>query len=382
MDKMLPQPPELKKTLHKVAVALQKFDDHPGDSAALHRSAVAFDRLFDTSLRNWLESMPATAMTFTGTFPSMKIPVRHAQVLAKLESDRKMPVMGFGTRCVPPARLRHSVRSAFAAGYRNIDVVPGSLSEIAIGQAIASHIGESGVSRDEIFVTLRPSNVDWATPSALAKTLALQLETLHVGYADLYLLPGPAPSAEALARAWSEFEAFFASGKARSIGVANVPTSQLESLFATAHVLPHVVQDAYNMFASWGSEVLEGEALDRLLRPKNILFLAHGMFHGPHEWMRPLADPHVKAIATAHGKDPAQVLLRWALQRGMSILACSGNEPDIFTNANIFGFELAERDMAVLSHLVLLAETVPGKAHRPPWKLDMFSLTQASSAFL
>lgn len=247
-----------------------------------------------------------------------------------LPDGGRIPSLGLGTWQIPdgPAVVT-AVRQALEAGYRHIDTAQAYGNEAGIGQALR----ESGLPREEVFVTtkLDPRRAD---PVAEAER---SLERLGIGELDLYLVHFPLGGP---ARHWTGMERARSRGLARSIGVSNYGSSDLEAVLAFAEVPPVVNQVQLSPFqhrrrllSSCAEAGLVAEAYSPLTRGAD------------------LGDPALVRIADRYGRTPAQVLLRWALQHELVVLPKSVHRDRIVENSQIYDFSLAEADLAVLDVL-------------------------------
>ena len=266
-----------------------------------------------------------------GSVSIERIPVAERIVLL---DENIVPSLGFGTyKCAPGDETLSAVKAALTAGYRHIDTASMYQNERSIGQAIR----ESGLDRDELFITSKV----WNDQYGYAKTIfACEESLLHLGveYLDLYLIHWPVK--HKLESTWRALEHLQIAGKVRSIGVCNFEQSHLETLMKTATVTPVVNQielhpkyqrvDLVEYCASRGISI---EAWAPLMRG--------GVFE----------IPELCEIGTTHDKSAGQVALRWAIQKGYVVLPKSINPERIASNADIFNFELSQSDMAIIDSL-------------------------------
>jgi diketogulonate reductase-like aldo/keto reductase len=241
-----------------------------------------------------------------------------------------MPLLGLGVWQVPdgPACV-HAVRAALELGYRHIDTAQAYGNEASVGRALR----ESGIVRDEVFVTTKfhPGRRD------PLREAAYSIEQLGVDYVDLYLVHWPGGGAT---RAWPGMEAARTRNYARAIGVSNFDADELDQVLAGATVAPVVDQVQFNPSAY-------RRALLDACAKRGVALEAYS----PLGTGAQLGDPLVAAIAERLGQSPAQVLLRWCIQRGIPVIAKSTHRDRIAENAQVFDFELSARDMAELDAL-------------------------------
>jgi len=251
----------------------------------------------------------------------------HARVLA---DGNQIPILGLGVWQVPDgAECVNAVRWALDLGYRHIDTAQVYGNEASVGQALR----ESGVPREQVFITTKfyPARED---PVAEAEQ---SLRRLGVDQVDLYLVHWPQGDP---VRAWPAMERSRERGLARSIGVSNFSASDLAAVLAAGQVPPAVNQVQF-------SPVHYRRALLEACRQRGVVVEAYSpLGTGQH-----LTDPAVGRVAQRAGRTPAQVLLRWCLQRDLVVIPKSVHRDRIAENAQIFDFTLSSADMAELDAL-------------------------------
>jgi len=252
-----------------------------------------------------------------------------ARILA-LRDGTLMPLLGLGVWQVPdgPECVR-AVRWALEAGYRHIDTAQAYGNEASVGRALRA----SGLARDEVFLTTKfhPGHSD------PLREIAYSIERLGVDYVDLYLVHWPQGGAT---WAWPEMEHACERSYTRSIGVSNFSAVELDEVMAMASTPPVVDQIQLNPFAY-------REGLAHACARHNVALEAYSpLGTGGH-----LADPMVGAIAQPLDRTPAQVLLRWCLQRDVPVVSRSTHRDRIEENARIFDFALSPEDVAELDAL-------------------------------
>ena len=242
-----------------------------------------------------------------------------------------MPVLGLGVwQMVEGRETEQAVEWALEAGYRHIDTAQMYRNERSVGAAVA----RSGVPREEVFVTTK-----WV-PMVRGATAELRrsLERLGFEYVDLYLIHWPMPAV--VPRQWRGLESLQDSGLTREIGVSNFGVRRLRSLARRAERKPAVNQVQLSPFHY-------RRALVDYCTASGIVPTAYS----PLERGKELANPTVTAIAERTGRTPAQVLLRWAVQRGCVVIPKSVRQERIRSNAQIFDFELDDDAMRALDAL-------------------------------
>ena len=250
---------------------------------------------------------------------------------ARILSDgNRIPLLGLGVWQIPNGSVCvNAVRWALELGYRHIDTAQAYRNEESVGQALR----ESGVARDDVFITTKfyPARRD---PVAEAER---SLRRLGVDHVDLYIIHWPRGGAT---WAWPGMERTRELGYARSIGVSNFSARELEQVGAAATVPPVVNQVQFSPF-----EFRRG-LLEACERSRVALEAYSPLGTGRH-----LGDDNVNAIAARIGRTPAQVLLRWCVERDLVVIPKSTHRERIAENAEIFDFALTAEDMAALDAL-------------------------------
>lgn len=246
-----------------------------------------------------------------------------------------IPQLGFGTYKLPPVQTREVVLRALEAGYRHVDTAQMYRNEAAVGRAVL----DSGLPRDEIFVTSKLNNAFHAYDEAHA-AFDRTLDDLGFEHVDLFLIHWPLPAFGRFVEAWRALEEIYASGRARSIGVSNFQPHHLDRILAEGTVVPAVNQVELHPYLVQH----EVRAYDA----------AHGIVTeawSPLGRGRVLEDEEVLRIAADLGRTPAQVVLRWHVQRGDVVIPKSATPARIAENAAIFDFVLDEAAMAAITAL-------------------------------
>ncbi|KAG0031177.1 hypothetical protein BGZ81_001670 [Podila clonocystis] len=254
-----------------------------------------------------------------------------------LSSGAKIPLLGFGTYLIEPGKqTEEAVLWALQAGYRHIDTATIYRNEASVGNAIR----QSGIPREEIFVTTKLFNNDHGYDKALAAA-NLSLQKLGLGYIDLYLIHSPKPGPELRAESWKALETLVEQGKVKSIGVSNYGVAHLKELLASnPRIKPAVNQVEIHPWLTHKDIVKYSEE-------HGIAIEAYSPLSRGHR----LQDPTVIKIGEQYNKSVAQVLIRWSLQHGYVVLPKSINKGHIEQNADVFDFELSEEDIKTLDHL-------------------------------
>ena len=241
-----------------------------------------------------------------------------------------MPLVGLGVWQIPAGReTEQAVAWALEAGYRHVDTAPSYRNEEGVGGAVRT----SGLAREEVFVTTK------MTPGAgdPERELTGSLARLGLDWVDLYLIHWPTGASDAV---WPDFERLHARGLARAIGVSNYDPGRLGRLVARAAVPPMVNQVDFSPFA-FAPEVVEAH------RRAGVVLEAYS----PLARGRRIDHPVIAEVARRHGRTPAQVMVRWAVQRAIPAIPKSGRREHIVENRRVFDFALTDADMARLDAL-------------------------------
>ena len=254
-----------------------------------------------------------------------------------LNQGIEIPAIGLGVFQTPPGpTTRQAVRWALELGYRHIDTAAMYGNEMDVGRAIR----ESGVDREEVFVTTKLWYTDHGFESA-RKAARASLDRLGLSYIDLYLIHWPrADPPPARLDSWRALEELQREGVCRAIGVSNYALHHLEELRSHADVVPAVDQVEFHPFV-YDPRLLEYCA-DRRIRIEAWSPLTRG---------RRLDDPTVVDIARTHGKSAAQVLLRWGIEHHVIVLPKSVRRERIAENGAVFDFSLSPAEVARLDGL-------------------------------
>jgi 2,5-diketo-D-gluconate reductase A len=255
--------------------------------------------------------------------------------LLTLNNGTTIPQLGFGVFKVDPAETTRIVTDALEVGYRHIDTAAIYGNEEGVGQAIAS----SGIPREELFVTTKLWN-DRQTDAEAA--FEESLGKLGLDYVDLYLIHWPTPQKDTFVQAWQSLEKIYASGLAKAIGVSNFLVPHLEKLLANTDVVPAVNQIELH-------PAHQQPEVTAFSREHGIAIEAWGPL-GQGKY--PLFElPEVAGAAEAHGKTPAQVVIRWHLQTGNIVFPKSNRRERMAENFDVFDFELTADEVAAISAL-------------------------------
>jgi diketogulonate reductase-like aldo/keto reductase len=262
-----------------------------------------------------------------------------------LNNGVEMPALGLGVFQTPPNETRDAARAALEAGYRHIDTAAAYGNERQVGEAVHS----SDLDRSEVFLETKI----WISDYGYDETLhgfVKSARKLGVDQIDLLILHQALPSEfDRTLEAYRALETVLADGKVRAIGVSNFMVEHLTTLLDRAAVVPAVNQIEVHPYFQQ-REVQDFGAERGILTQAwspigGITFYRDGS-HGST-----LDDPVIGDIARAHGKTPAQVMLRWGLQHGRSVIPKSTKPSRIAENINVFDFELSANEMAAIDGL-------------------------------
>ncbi len=250
----------------------------------------------------------------------------------KLNNDTQMPLLGFGTYQIPDGETTYnSVLHALKVGYRHIDTAKFYRNEVSVGRAIR----DSGIPRSEIFVTTKL----WPTDALnIEKTFAKSLKKLDIGYIDLYLIHWPAPGL--VKKTWLRLEKIYKnSDTVKAIGVSNHTIGQIKSILSIATIKPVVNQIKCSPY-NYNPKMYE------FCQKNDIVMEAYS----PLTRGNMLGDDKLSTIAEKYSKSPAQILLRWCIQKGIVTIPKSVHENRIVENTDIFDFEISDNDIRKLDN--------------------------------
>ncbi|MEV4992829.1 aldo/keto reductase [Streptomyces niveus] len=264
-----------------------------------------------------------------------------------LNNGVRIPQLGFGTFQIPPADTRAATLTALEVGYRHIDTAQMYGNEKEVGQAVR----DSGLDRDDIFVTSKLNN-PFHEPAAAHAAFDQSLTDLGLAHLDLFLIHWPLPATGKFVETWQALEEIYRSGRVRAIGVSNFQPNHLRRLMENSVIVPAVNQIEAHPYLTQ-DEVRAFDA-EHDIATEAWSPIAKG---------KVLNDPVVVGIAAAHDRTPAQVTLRWAIQRGDIVFPKSVTRARVEENFALFDFELSEADIAEISALNRDERTGPHPDH-------------------
>lgn len=262
----------------------------------------------------------------------------------KLKNGRELPMIGLGTYQMKGEACAKAVTEALKQGYRHIDTASIYRNE----EDVAKGIADSGVARKDIFITSKVGPGEQGYEEALA-AFAKTTSKLGTDYLDLYLIHWPGVqslkmtnprNAKMRAETWRALEKLYDEGKCRAIGVSNYDERHLKELLAVCRIKPMVDQLEHH-------PRLQRSSLVKFCKDNDIVFEAYTSLGDG----KLVANEKIVAIAAAVHKTPAQVLLRWAVQRGIPVLPKSIHAPRIIENLDILSWSLTEEHMATLAQM-------------------------------
>ncbi len=265
--------------------------------------------------------------------------------LLNLNNGVEMPALGLGVFQTPPEETRDAVRSALDVGYRHIDTAAAYGNERQVGEAVHS----SDLDRSEVFLETKIWISDYGYDETL-HAFEKSARKLGVDQIDLLILHQALPSAfDRTLEAYRALETLLADGKVGAIGVSNFMVEHLTALLDRVTVVPAVNQiECHPYFQQPDVQTFNAEhgILTQAWSPiGGITFYRDGS-HGST-----LEDPVIASVAAAHGKTAAQVMLRWGLQHGRSVIPKSTKPSRIAENIDVFDFELSADEMAAIDGL-------------------------------
>lgn len=282
-----------------------------------------------------------------------------------LNNGRTIPAIGLGTWGSPVGEVAQAVKDAIDAGYRHIDGAHVYQNEHEVGEGVNAKIAEGVVKREDLFLTSKLWNTSHR-PDLVRSALETTLKNLNTPYLDLYLIHWPFaykeegelfPSDESGKIAfssvdyldtWRELEKLVDAGLTKSIGLSNFNKAQTQRVLENSRIKPVVNQIECHPY-------LNQQKLSDYLKSVGVLVTAYSPLGSPNRpWVTKddpvlLEDPKIVSLSTKYSKTPAQILIRYQLQRGHSVIPKSVTKNRIISNFNVFDFELTADDVALIN---------------------------------
>jgi 2,5-diketo-D-gluconate reductase A len=256
--------------------------------------------------------------------------------MLKMNDGNQIPQLGFGVFQIDPDETTEPVRTALDVGYRLIDTAQGYHNEEAVGEAL----GNSGIAREDVFVTTKLTN----SKQGRDKTLAAfddSMRKLRLDVLDLFLIHWPVPKADLYVETWKAFDELRREGRIRSIGVSNFTPEHLQRLFDETGVVPTINQ--VELHPQFPQEELRAFHTEHGILTEAWAPLGQGKGL--------LADPVLAEVGRSKNKSPAQVVLRWHLQLGNVVIPKSVTPSRIRENFDVFDFSLDDAEMQQIAGL-------------------------------
>ena len=258
----------------------------------------------------------------------------------QLNSGYEMPVLGIGTYALSSGQAEKSVYWALKDGYRLIDTARIYGNEEGVGRGIKRAISEGFVKREEIFVTTKMWTSDFDRGDEAVNE---SLRRLGLDYVDLMILHHSQPHTDV--KAYKAMERAVQAGKLRSIGLSNYyDTADFDRMINNVSIIPALLQNETHPYH-------QSRAMKEHIANYGTVMESWFPLGGRGNTRILFADPVISAIAKAHGKTSAQVILRWHLQAGNIAIPGSSNEKHILENVSIFDFELSDEEMTKIANI-------------------------------
>jgi len=254
-----------------------------------------------------------------------------------LNDGHTIPALGYGVFKIAPDYCERAVREAIDVGYRHFDTAQIYENEAEVGRAIRA----SGIPREEFFVTSKLWNPHQGRETT-AKAFDDSLRALGTEYVDLFLIHWPMPKRDLYLETWEVLQGLAAEGRARSIGVSNFLVPHLERLLAHGDVVPAVNQ--IELHPAHQQPSVTAFCTSHAIAVEAYAPLGQGAYPL-------LEEPAVVEAGHAHGKTPAQVVIRWHLQRGHIVFPKTSNPARVRENFQVFDFALSTEQMRAIDAL-------------------------------
>lgn len=304
----------------------------------------------------------------------------------KLSNGQSIPILGLGTWGSPPGEVAQAVKDAIDIGYRHIDGAHVYQNEHEVGEGVNAKIKEGVIKREDVFVTSKLWNT-FHRPELVEGACRATLKNLGLAYLDLYLIHWPMGYKEGDALfptdengktaysdvdfvdTWKGMEKLVGLGLAKSIGISNFNSKQVERVLQVAKIKPVVNQVECHPY-------LAQTKLSPFCAQRGLVITAYSPLGSPNRpWAKPddpqlMEDPKIVSIAKKYKKTPAQILIRYQIQRGHVVIPKSVTKSRIQSNFEVFDFELTEDDLKLITSFDCNGRLVPitsaaGHPHHP-----------------
>lgn len=252
-----------------------------------------------------------------------------------LHDGRSIPQLGLGVWQTPADTTAQAVKAALAAGYRHVDTAAIYGNEAGVGEGLRA----SGVPREDVFITTKLWNAEQGFDTTL-RAFDASMKLLGLQQLDLYLIHWPCPARSLYVDTWRAFVRLQSEGRVRSIGVSNFEPEHLDRLVQETGVKP--VLNQVELHPRFQQHALRDYHAAHGIATQAWSPLGQGQL---------LSDPAITALATKHGKTPAQIIVRWHIERGHVVIPKSVHPGRIAENADVFDFALDADDMAAIARL-------------------------------
>ncbi|XP_067893158.1 aldo-keto reductase family 1 member A1-B [Heterodontus francisci] len=285
-----------------------------------------------------------------------------------LNTGQKMPLIGLGTWKSAPGEVKEAVQNALKAGYRHIDCAAVYNNEAEIGECLKEHVGaDKMIRREELFVTSKLWNTKHH-PEDVEPSCRKSLEDLKLSYLDLYLIHWPYAFQRGdvpfpknpdgtvqydyidYKETWKALEGLVKKGLVKAIGLSNFNSRQIDDVISKATIKPAVLQVECHPYFAQNELIAHCQKCGLVVTAYSPLGSSDRMWKAPDEPVL-LEDTNIKTLADKQGKSPAQIMLRWQVQRGVVAIPKSVNPARIAENLQVFDFTLTEDEMKTIGSL-------------------------------